>query len=253
MNWVTFAMIIGMIGMVTFGLLCLLLAETFLRTRKKAIRTAQGLNVPSSAVTAEERAFLTATGEIMIMASKEHLQRLIAAISPLSISSWNQWRMENPNVRPNLRGVELPGVNLSFANLSHADLSHADLRGTNFHSANLQHTDLSSTSLEKADLSEADLSYALLKAANLRSAILRNTNLHGTNLIGASLNDVDFRGADFTDALIDTEALKQPKKWFGGGISQLEKLALGLFARAQRKDRPSLDAGTKPPRSDKHV
>jgi hypothetical protein len=187
------------------------------------------------------------------MASKEHLQLLIEAIASQSMAPWNHWRREHPSILPDLLGVELANVNLSFANLSYADLSHADLSRANLHHSNLQHTDLRSTNLQKADLGEADLSYAVLEGADLSGANLRDAKLRGTNLIGTSLRDADLRGADLTDALIAPEALERPKKWISRGVSQLEKLALGLLARAKRKDRPSLDAGTKPPRSDKHV
>ncbi len=188
------------------------------------------------------------------MASKEHIQPLIAAIASMSMTPWNLWRMEHPNILPDLLGVALPDVNLSFADLSHTDLSHADLSRTNLHHATLQHTDLSSTSLQKADLSEADLSYSILKGADLGGAILRNAKLRGTNLIGANLRDADLRGADFTDAFIEPEVIerqKEQKKWISLGVSQLEKLALRLFARTKGKDhtRP----GTEPPRSGRHT
>lgn len=80
------------------------------------------------------------------MARKEHIQPLIGAIASMSMAPWNHWRIENPNILPDLLDVELADVNLSFADLSHADLSR-----TNLHHATLQHTDLSSTSLQKAD------------------------------------------------------------------------------------------------------
>lgn len=249
MDWVTSTIFIGLVGIVTFGLLYLLLAERFLRTRERGIRTARGMDVHSSSVTAEVRA---SPGEMKI-ASKEHLQTLSAAIGSMSMASWNQWRKENPDIIPSLSGVELLDINLSFANLSRADLSHADFSGAILHNANLQYANLSSTNLQKADLSGADLSYSILKDADLRKAILRDAKLRGTNLIGADLKDADFNGVDLTDALIDSEAINQDKKRFGGGISRLEKFALGLFAHAKGKNRPSPDAGTEPPRSDKHI
>jgi hypothetical protein len=187
------------------------------------------------------------------MASKEHVQPLIEAIASQSTAPWNHWRIENPNILPDLLGVELVDVNLSFADLSYADLSHADLRRTNLHHATLRHTDLSSTSLQEADLSEADLSYAVLKGADLRGAILRNAKLRGANLIGASLRNADVRGADLTDILIDAEAIERPKKWIRRGVSQLEKLALGLFARTKGEDHIVPDRGDKTPRYSKHI
>ncbi len=187
------------------------------------------------------------------MANKEHLQPLISAIASMSMTPWNHWRIEHPNTLPDLLGVELADANLSFADLSHADLSHANLSGTNLHHATLERADLSSTSLQKADLSEADLSYSILKGADLRGAILRDARLCGTNLIGAKLKDADLRGADLTDALIYPKAIERQEKRSSGVVSRLEKLALGLLAHAKRKDRPSLDAGTEPPRSGERI
>jgi uncharacterized protein YjbI with pentapeptide repeats len=187
------------------------------------------------------------------MANKEHLQPLIKAIASQSMAPWNHWRIENPNILPDLLGVELVDINLSFASLSYADLSHADLRRSNLHHATLRHTDLRSTDLQEADLSEADLSYADLKGADLRGAILRNAKLRGTNLIGASLRNADLRGADLTDTLMDAEAIERPKKWISQGVSQLEKLALGLFTRTKGEYHMLPDGGVKTPRSDKHI
>jgi uncharacterized protein YjbI with pentapeptide repeats len=187
------------------------------------------------------------------MASKEHMQPMIEALASMSMAPWNHWRIENPDILPDLFGVELADTNLSYAYLSYADLSHADLSRTNLHHATLQHTDLSSTTLQKADLHEADLSYAVLKGADLRGANLRDAKLYGAYLIGARLKNADFRGADLTDALVDPEAIEGQKDWLSAGVSQLEKLALGMFARAKAKGRPSLNGGTKPSRSGKHI
>jgi hypothetical protein len=46
-----------------------------------------------------------------------------------SIREWNRWRVENPQVTPDLAGAGLRGVNLSGANLAEANLKGADLRG----------------------------------------------------------------------------------------------------------------------------
>jgi len=192
------------------------------------------------------------------MANKEHVQALTMAIASMSMAPWNLWRIENPNILPDFLGVELVDINLSFAYLSRADISHADLSRTNLHHATLQYTDLSLTSLRNADLSEADLSYSILKGADLTGAILRDANLRGANLSGASLKGADLRGANLADALVDPEAIEGQKRRSSGGVSRLEKLALGLFAytkfaRAKGKDWLLLVKGTAPPRSGNHI
>jgi len=172
------------------------------------------------------------------MANRKHIQPLIAAIESMSMEPWNRWRIENPSIRPDLSGVELPEANLSFANLSYADISHADLSRANLHHANLRHADLSSTNLRKAELTEADLSFSILQGTDLRGAILGNAKLRGTHLIGA---------------LIDQNATEGQEKRVRGGVSKLEKLALRLFARKKRKDHRQVNGDTKTHRSDKHT
>lgn len=68
------------------------------------------------------------------MANAEHVEILSEGIE-----SWNEWRRQNPEVIPDLSGVDLrlrdmTGVNLRFANLHRTDLEgaildSADLRG----------------------------------------------------------------------------------------------------------------------------
>jgi uncharacterized protein YjbI with pentapeptide repeats len=43
------------------------------------------------------------------------------------VAAWNQWRLENYAVRPDLHGAHLSGAHLSGANLFRADLSGAIL------------------------------------------------------------------------------------------------------------------------------
>jgi len=56
------------------------------------------------------------------MANPEHVR-----ILKQGFGVWNQWRKENPYVKPDLSVVNLSGANLSRANLSGADLSKAVL------------------------------------------------------------------------------------------------------------------------------
>ena len=77
------------------------------------------------------------------MASKKHVARLRQGVE-----AWNQWRRENPKIRPNL---------------SRADLIRASLRGA----------DLRRTGLGKADLSYADLSRAQMSGANKHWSFVR--------------------------------------------------------------------------------
>jgi len=58
------------------------------------------------------------------MANNDHL-----ALLKKSVNAWNEWRKKNPEIRPDLSGVDLSGANLFRANLSEADLHKANLSG----------------------------------------------------------------------------------------------------------------------------
>ncbi|NEQ21309.1 MAG: pentapeptide repeat-containing protein [Microcoleus sp. SIO2G3] len=124
------------------------------------------------------------------MANEEHL-----ALLRQGVEAWNEWKANNPDIRPNLsfatgsgiiiREAKLSGVDLSRADLSRADLSRADLIGSN----------LSEAHLKEAYLSEADLI-----GANLCEAYLGGADLIGSNLIGANLTEAYLSGADLSKA-----------------------------------------------------
>ena len=66
------------------------------------------------------------------MANEEHV-----AILKKGVAAWNEWRRENPDIRPNLSGANLRRAHLYGADLSGADLSRADLSEAPLVSADL--------------------------------------------------------------------------------------------------------------------
>lgn len=149
------------------------------------------------------------------MANEEHL-----ALLKQGVDVWNDWKINHPDIRPNLsfakgnrltsKGAKLSGVDLSRANLSKADLSKADLIGANLSEANLSEAylseadligaDLSSTDLSSADLISANLIGAYLSGAYLSGADLSKANLSGADLIGAKLIGAKLSGANLSGA-----------------------------------------------------
>ena len=145
------------------------------------------------------------------MANAEHVARLKHS---LFAEEWNEWRQENPDIRPDL--VE---ASLGEEDLSCADLRGADLRGASLKAARLSNADLSSADLSEANLSDAYFSGATLTGCDLKEADLSGANLFGVNLsearlCGASLeyanlSRADFRGADLSNAnLRETKAVE---------------------------------------------
>lgn len=129
------------------------------------------------------------------MANQEHLKQLQEAIENKDVAVWNNWRMTNPTIRPDLRVAEFSRANLHGADLSKAKCGLADISG-----ADLSRADLSETDLKRASLNDADLSRSNLSDANLRRADLRRANLSDADLSGATFRDADLSGADLRGA-----------------------------------------------------
>ncbi|UBF26675.1 pentapeptide repeat-containing protein [Kovacikia minuta CCNUW1] len=66
------------------------------------------------------------------MANEEHLAKLQEGIE-----AWNAWRSIAPDVKADLKYINLSGLDLSGINLSGADLFSIQLQGTNLFEADL--------------------------------------------------------------------------------------------------------------------
>lgn len=146
------------------------------------------------------------------MASHEHLN-----ILRQGVAAWNLWRESAPNVKPNLRQVNLAEAKLygsdiqpqlSHINLNRAVLYESNLSNANLHRANLREADLRGANLSGANLEEANLNGALLmhadlREANLSSAMLMEANLRGANFVAADLSEADLSGATLGKAVLD--------------------------------------------------
>ncbi len=133
------------------------------------------------------------------LANPKHLE-----ILKQGVETWNQWRTDHPDIRPDLAEAELSGTNLSGVNLNGTDLSKADLRGVKLSRANLS----------GADLFFADLCEANLNGANLNAADLSWTNLNGANLRGADVKGVNVGGTIFANLdLSQVKGLENIHHW----------------------------------------
>jgi len=72
-------------------------------------------------------------------------------------ATWNKWRREKPDIRPDLHGASLRGADLHAANLRGANLSGAKLNGAKLNGANLLGADLRRATLVGTNLTRADL------------------------------------------------------------------------------------------------
>jgi uncharacterized protein YjbI with pentapeptide repeats len=139
------------------------------------------------------------------------------------VDVWNRWRSGMPDVRPDLRNVDLheanlfgPDVNpyLSHVDLHDAVLFDADLSSADLRRANLRNSDLRAANLREANLREANLNGAILKkadlhAADLGGAMLMEANLSEVNLHYSDLRDADLSGSYLGRAILDEANLSR--------------------------------------------
>jgi hypothetical protein len=169
---------------------------------------------------------LSQLGKKIIDDSAEFKKREAARLAHLAIfrkgaAEWNQWRKENPEVRPLLYDANLSsetsvanlqGVNFANANLIEAKLIGANLEGANFHEANLKGAFLNKANLKdvnfcRADLYETDLSGTKLINANLQGTqlaktIFKNADISECKVYGISAWDLDMEDAQQRDLII---------------------------------------------------
>jgi uncharacterized protein YjbI with pentapeptide repeats len=141
------------------------------------------------------------------MPNREHLE-----ILEKGVETWNKWRMEKPQISPDLTdaslsGEDFTGADFNKVNLSSSSLNKAILKGAYLRKANLTEADLSRSNLTEADLSEANLSEANLGRASLIRAILPKANLMSADLSGANLIRANLKGANLHEANLFRAAL----------------------------------------------
>lgn len=171
------------------------------------------------------------------MANSKHVEILLSGVE-----NWNQWRLDNPDVQPDLEGVVLKDQNLENINLNGANLKGAQWQNIGLDAALLEGAILIAVNWKKvsgvgADFSEADFTKAKLTNCDFRKADLRHTcfaetSMEGCNFSGARLTEVNFGEAtldkiDFFEAFLDKPDFNQTtliKPVFS--VSQLDKSML---------------------------
>lgn len=127
------------------------------------------------------------------MANPEHIAKLKEGVEV-----WNQWRENNADLKPNLRGADLSDTSLNRANLKYANLIRTRLTRANLSGANLKYANVSDANLIQANLSDVNLRYANLDRANLLDAKLTKANLEDVDLESTNLKGVCFVGTNLT-------------------------------------------------------
>jgi tetratricopeptide (TPR) repeat protein len=120
-----------------------------------------------------------------------------------SVRHWNDWRISDHTVRPDLSGADLSGSSLFEANLDDAQGQGAVMRGAVLIRVTARLSDFSGADFNGAQLQGADFS-----RCNLAGASFQKANLTGAILKGANLMDADFTGADCSGARFENANLQ---------------------------------------------
>lgn len=129
--------------------------------------------------------------------NKKHLK-----VFRRGVTSWNKWRDKNPDVIPELTGIELDTENLDGINLSQADLrgvilkavtlNNSLLENANLEGAALKHVSFLSSNLRNANFSKANLKYVKFNDSKLSKSSFYTATLSKISFVFANLNDVNF-------------------------------------------------------------
>jgi uncharacterized protein YjbI with pentapeptide repeats/DNA-binding XRE family transcriptional regulator len=120
------------------------------------------------------------------------------------VEAWNKWRHKNPDIIPQLAGLDLNqencldlnGFNLDYANLAEIEGSMISLDDASLIKANLTQAKLSHTSFNRANLREATLEGSELSEIHLDYANLYKVNLTGAEIQNSWLREANLEAAD---------------------------------------------------------
>jgi len=147
------------------------------------------------------------------MANSEHLERVKGGVE-----SWNLWRMEHPDLRPDLRkaglaSADLRGVNLSDTDLNGAVLARAKLSGADLRGADLRGTDLSGAKLDGVNFSRSTIDI-LTRYDKVEGCDIGVNGLYSTATDSAALMRIDPPGNSMQGANADAviESLRHARK-----------------------------------------
>ncbi|MGY6530572.1 MAG: pentapeptide repeat-containing protein [Cyanobacterium sp.] len=136
-----------------------------------------------------------------------------------SVFEWNQWRKENPDIIPNLSGIDLTkqdlrNINLSWAilvnaNLTGVNLSNANCRNANFQGANLTETIIDNSNFSKANMVNTKLAKSYINKTDFSGADLSQSNLSRANLIECYLIKANLKLGILTESNLSNSYLIQ--------------------------------------------
>ncbi len=124
--------------------------------------------------------------------------------------SWNKWRERNPDVIPQLSGIDLlleeltqlEGYNLDYANLAGVEGTVVSFRHASLFKANLEKATFDEGIFDEADLTEANLRGITIKNSSFERANLKNANLQEAQISISDFIEANLKGADLQKAYL---------------------------------------------------
>lgn len=147
---------------------------------------------------------LNVRSTLISMADAQHLE-----LMRKGLAAWNQWRLQNPAITPDLSDAILRNADLKQMDFGSTCLRRADLSGANLKRASIRRGDLGLASLRGADLRGTDLSNAEVVKADVRRALLSYADLRHANLSDANFSDAVLDNACLSDALLSSSDLSR--------------------------------------------
>lgn len=145
----------------------------------------------------------------------EHISWLLDGVE-----AWNEWRKAEPNIDPNLSGLDVHSLfemekgidKRDVVDLSGINFEYASLRGTKFHEIKLNRTkcygadlrcskwngvEANGSNFMAADFRNAKIDFSRLSGCDFRSAQTSGLSIEASRLPGANLSRTDLRGDSF--------------------------------------------------------
>lgn len=117
---------------------------------------------------------------------QKHVARLLEGVK-----AWNEWRDADPQIRPNLSGLDLHGLFEDQKNLEERD--ELDLTGINFNGAVLRGTQFFQVKLNQSTCYGADLRCSEWRGVEATAVSFRGADLRNAKMSLADMSDCDFR------------------------------------------------------------
>lgn len=129
------------------------------------------------------------------MPSTEHLSLIKSGVN-----IWNEWRIKNPQLLPDLSWSSISSMDLTGINLESTNLKLAFCKGCNFSNANLRHTVFFGANLENSIFENTEIDNVNFEGALLKNAIFINSKVTNCNFKLANLEGALFQNSDVTGA-----------------------------------------------------